>query len=103
MTQIAVFIKHRTLPGKRDEVRGVWEKHMAPAIAANPDHTAYFYCFDNADPDVICAFQQYASADAAKAFLQNNSYLAYLKEVEPLLSGSPEIASLAPVWSKAGA
>lgn len=55
------------------------------------------------DPDVICAFQQYASADAATAFLQNRSYLAYLGEAEPLLSGPPEITSLSPVWSKADA
>jgi len=103
MTQVAVFIRHRTLPGKREEVRSVWEKHMAPAISANPGHVAYFYCFDTADPDAICAFQQYASADAAKAFLQTSSYRAYLAEVESLLSGLPEVASLAPVWTKAGA
>ena len=48
MTSFALIVKHQTLPGKRDEVREVWEKHMAPAIAGNPGHTAYFYCFDNA-------------------------------------------------------
>jgi len=60
MSQTALIVKNKTLPGKRDEVRVVWEKHMAPAIAANPGHIAYFYCFDNSDPDAICAFQQYA-------------------------------------------
>ncbi len=62
MNSSAVIIKHKTQPGKRDELRQVWEKHMAPAIAANPGHLAYFYCFDNSDPDAICAFQQYSSA-----------------------------------------
>ncbi len=64
MTPFALIVKHKTQPGKRDEVREVWEKHMAPAISANPDHTAYFCCFDNDDPNSICAFQQYASAEA---------------------------------------
>lgn len=103
MTQVALFIKHKTLPGKRDEVRGVWEKHMAPAISANAGHTAYFYCFDNSDPDVICAFQQYANAEAAGEFLKTSSYLAYLQEVAQLLSGPPQITGLTPVWSKVGA
>ena len=67
---------------------------------ANPGHTAYFYCFDRADPDSICAFQQYASAEAAEAFLEHSSYAAYLKEVEPLLSGPPQLTALEPVWSK---
>jgi quinol monooxygenase YgiN len=80
----------------------VWEKHMAPAISANPAHIAYFYCFDNADPDSICAFQRYASAEAAQVFLKTSSYLAYLREVERLLSGAPQFTTLTPVWSKGG-
>lgn len=100
MSQIALFIKHTTLPGKRDEVQKVWEKHMAPAIAANPGHSAYFYCFDNSNVDSICAFQLYASAEASREFLKTDSYAAYLKEVEPLLSGPPQVTALTPMWSK---
>ena len=73
---------------------------MAPAIQANPGHLAYTYSFDNNDPDGICAFQLYASAAEAKAFLDHPNYLAYLKAVEPLLVGPPEIKSLSPQWIK---
>lgn len=100
MSQTALFINHRTLPGKRDEVQEVWEKHMAPAIATNPGHLAYFYCFDNSDPDSICAFQLYASVEASQEFLKTGSYAAYLKDVEPLLSGPPQVTALTPKWSK---
>lgn len=100
MSQVALFIRHKTMPGKRDEVRIVWEKHMAPAISANSGHVAYFYCFDNADPDSICAFQQYASIDAAQEFLKTRSYLEYLHDVEPLLAGPPHVTVLTPIWSK---
>ena len=34
MTPFALIVKHRTQAGKRDDVRKVWEKHMAPAISA---------------------------------------------------------------------
>jgi quinol monooxygenase YgiN len=100
MTSLALIIKHKTQPGKRDEVRKVWERHMAPAVSANPGHLAYFYCFDNADLDAIVAFQQYASAEAASDFLKTDSYAAYLQEVEPLLSGPPQVTALTPMWSK---
>ena len=100
MTSFALIVKHQTLPDKRDEVRKVWEKHMAPAIATNPGHTAYYYCFDNSDPDSIYAFQQYTNAEASQEFLKTDSYAAYLKEVEPLLAGPPQVTSLTPVWSK---
>lgn len=100
MTSLALIIKHKTQPGKRDEVRTVWERHMAPAVSANPGHLTYFYCFDNADPDAIVAFQQYVSAEAAGEFLKTDSYAAYLQEVEPLLSGPPQVTALTPMWSK---
>jgi quinol monooxygenase YgiN len=100
MTSLALIVKHKTKAGKRDEVRKVWEKHMAPAISANPGHITYFYCFDNADPDSIWAFQQYASAEASQEVLKTQSYAAYLKDVEPLLSGPPQVTALTPMWSK---
>lgn len=101
MTTFALIIKHKTQPGKRAEVQAIWEKHMAPAIAANPDHLAYFYCFDNSDADSICAFQQYSSIEASQDFLKTSSYVAYLNEVEPLLAGPPQVTALTPMWSKA--
>lgn len=55
----ALIIKHKMQPGKRDEVRTVWERRMEPVVSTNPGHTAYIYCFDNADPDSISAFQVY--------------------------------------------
>ena len=100
MTKIALFVKHKTKPGKRDEVRAVWERHMRPNIVSNPGHEAYFYCFDNNDTDSICAFQQYADLKSSLDFLKTDSYAAYLKEVEPLLLGPPEVISLTPVWIK---
>ncbi len=100
MTKIALLIKHKTLPGKRDAVRLVWERYMQSAIGANAAHEAYYYCFDNNDPDTICAFQVYTNAAAAEAFLQTESYAAYLHAVEPLLVGAPEVTSLLPMWVK---
>lgn len=73
---------------------------MPSAVAANPGHLAYFYCFDEQDADSICAFQLYESAAASQAFLQDPRYRAYLQEVEPLLAGPPQVTTLAPQWSK---
>jgi len=100
MTPFAILIKHKTQPGKRDEVLKVWMEHMAPAIATNPGHLSYTYCFDEGDPDSIYAFQEYASVEASREFLKTESYAAYFKNVEPLLSGPPEITALTPQWSK---
>lgn len=100
MSEHGVFLIHRTLPGRRDDVRSIWMEYMAPAVDANPDHLAYYYCFDHDDPDVIRVFQLYRNAEAATAFLQHESYVAYLAAVEPLLEGPPEVRSATPRWVK---
>lgn len=100
MTQIAVMIRHQTLPGKRNEVRAVWETHMAPAVSSNAGHLAYYYCLDDADPDAISAFQVYESPEASQQFLETEAYRRYVVAVEPLLSGPPQVTSLTPVWQK---
>lgn len=98
--QQAVFLIHRTLPGRRDDVRTVWMEHMSPAVEGNPGHLAYAYCLDRADDDVICVFQMYRSAAAAQEFLNHESYKEYLAVVEPLLTGPPEFHSATPAWTK---
>ncbi len=100
MTAHALFIVHRTAPGQRDAVRAVWEKHMAPAVASNDDHLAYYYCFDLEDADVLRVFQLYRNAAAAQQFLDHHNYAAYIGEVEGLLAGPPAVHSAEPKWQK---
>ena len=100
MSKAALFITHRTLPGKRDEVRRVWESHLQPNIAANAAHEAYFYCYDDNDPDTIVVFQQYADGASSQDFQAGPWYAAYVREVTPLLAGQPEIRAATPVWVK---
>jgi len=57
VSKTALFIKHKALPDKRDEVRRIWEKHLKSRIAANPTHEADFYRYDDNDADTICVFR----------------------------------------------
>jgi len=101
MTGRAIFITHRTVPGARSRVQAVWQRHLQPAIDANPGHLSYHYCFDVADSDVIRVFQLYTDPNAAADFLQSAAYAAYLGDVEPLLLGPPEVTAADQEWHKA--
>ena len=100
MIGYAVMVRHRVLPGRRDEVWEVWRRWMGPAVAENPGHLAYFYHFDEQDPDVIVAYQRYRDAEAAEAFLRTEAYASYTAEVEPLLAGPPVVTVLRTLWAK---
>lgn len=94
-----LLIEHRTLAGKRDEVRKIWETHMQPAIAANSGHEAYAYSFGQ-DDDVIAAFQVYTSQTEAEAFLKTPAYGEYLEASRPFLAGEPKVTVLDVHWLK---
>jgi len=100
MSTVALFIKHTAIPGQRDAVMRVWERHMRPAIARNEAHEAYYYCYSESDPDAIYVYQQYSDKSAAEAFLKLPHYATYLREVELLLAGPPEVAAATPMWTK---
>jgi quinol monooxygenase YgiN len=102
MSKTALFIKHKALPGKRDEVRRVWEKHLQRRIADGA-HEAYFYCYDDQDPDMICVFQLYGDPSGPKDFVRAPWYPAYEEEVGPLLTGESEFRSATPMWIKGAA
>lgn len=100
MSKTALFVRHQALPGQRDEVRRVWEKHVKPRAAANPAHEAYYFCFDSRAPDIICVFQLYSDVAAMQAFLQGAWYDEYLREVGEFVAVPPQITPADLIWSK---
>lgn len=99
---VSLFVTHRALPGRRDDVRTVWDEHLRPIIEANPDHLSYTYGYDALDPDVIRVAQTYRSAAAKEAFLSLPGYDRYLAAVLPLVATPPELTEVRPMWSKQG-
>jgi quinol monooxygenase YgiN len=100
MSKTALFIRHQAKPGKRDDVRRVWEKYVKPRATANPAHEAYYFCYDSKDADVICVFQLYTNETAMQEFLEGAWYADYLKEVGEFVSAPPQITPADLIWTK---
>ena len=100
MDEISLFIKVRTQPGMRDEVRAVWERHLKPRAEASDAQTVYLYTYDDSDPDVIHIFELYKDRAALGVNAEAPWFASYMAEVAPFLAGPPEVAMATPVWSK---
>lgn len=68
MSTKALYIRHKALPGKRDDVKRIWEKYARAYIDNAAGHVVYIYSFDDSDPDVVVAYQAHNGADAAEDF-----------------------------------
>src|SRR5688572_15430916 len=56
MATQALYIRHTAKPGKRDEVKRIWEKYARAYTEKTESQLASFYCYDNNDPDTIVVF-----------------------------------------------
>lgn len=100
MPKQAMFITTRTKPGRRDEVRRLYEEHLAPRATDNAAQELVVWCADQADPDVFHLFEIYRDAAAAEAAGQAPWFWEYLGLVAPLLEGQPEVRTATPSWAK---
>lgn len=100
MEQLALFIKTKAKPGKRDEVRSLWEVHLKPRAESNDAQEVYFYCYDDNDTDTLYIFEYYTDREVFEANAQEGWFAEYMKEVGPLLAEPPEVGITTPIWIK---
>lgn len=96
----AFYVRHKALPGKRDALRAVWEKYARGYIEAAGVQRAYFYCYDDEDPDTIVAFQLGTDRSGLADFTKQPWFPAYEAETAALLAGPSEYRSVTPIWVK---
>lgn len=100
MTKTALIIRHKALPGRRDALRAVWERHARDYVAASAGYAIYAYCEDQNDPDVIWAFQIHSNASSADQFTSQLWYAAYDAETKALLAEPSQFHAALPLWAK---
>lgn len=100
MSQITLSVKIKCQPGKRDEVRKIWEERVKPHAIGNENLLFSCYSFANEDPDTIVLFEVLDDAAVLTSLYQEEWFKAYLAAMGPLLAEPPQIFTGAPVWAK---
>ncbi len=100
MQKLAVIVKTKTKPGKRDEAYALWEAHLKSRAAANPAQETYFFCYDNDDEDTFHLFEVYNDPSSLAENAQSTWFASYMAEVFPLLDGPPAFSQATPKWIK---
>ena len=91
MAKVALFIKSKTKPGKRDDVRRLWEKHLKGRAEANPAQETYYFCYDNDDPDTFLLFEVYNDPAVMAENAQAEWFASYMEDVGPMMEGYPVV------------
>ena len=100
MDKLAVFVIAKAQPGKRDELRRLWEENIKPHTESNESQELCFYCYSNDDDDTICMFELFTDPAVVKADMGSDWFAAYMEKVRPLMAEPPRIVAAAPIWAK---
>ena len=100
MAKLTLIVTARTQPGRRDDVRALWDRHLRPRAEANQAQELYLFCEDADDADAFHLVEVYTDPGAAQENARAPWFADYMREVGPLLAGRPRMISARPVWAK---
>jgi quinol monooxygenase YgiN len=100
MSNSALYIRHKAKPGKRDDVRRVWEKYARDYVASSDGQLSYCYCYDDNDPDAIVVFQLAVDQTSGQDFVKQPWFADYERETAALLAEPSEFRPATPQWVK---
>jgi len=95
-----LILKVRAQPGKRDQLRALWDEHLRPRAEANAAQELYLYCYDTEDPDAVHIVEVYGDPAAMAQNAGAPWFSEYMRAAAPLIDGRPEMATAEPVWAK---
>jgi quinol monooxygenase YgiN len=100
MSKSATLVRHKAKPGKRDDVRRVWEKYARDYVAGSKGVLSVYYCYDDNDPDTVIVFQLAADQAVGQDFVKQPWFADYQQETTALVAGPPEVRTATPLWVK---
>ena len=100
MPKLALFIKVKAQPGKREEAKQLWEKHVKPHSEGEKALDISCYCYSLEDEDTICLFELISDPSVSEAVTQSDWFAVYQEKLKPLLAGPPEVITATPIWAK---
>jgi quinol monooxygenase YgiN len=89
-----------TKPGRRDDVRAAWDRHLRARVEASEAQELYLFCEDVDDPDVVRIVEVYNDLGAMAENARAPWFAAYIQETREYVDGHPSMARAEPVWAK---
>ena len=100
MGELAMIISTTTQPGRRADVRALYQHLMAPRAVENAAQRVVVWCDDQQDEDRFHLFEIYSDPAAMGANASAPWFAEYMTKAGPLLAGEPTVVMATTGWSK---
>ncbi|NND03980.1 MAG: hypothetical protein HKN91_14460 [Acidimicrobiia bacterium] len=100
MGDLAMIIKTKAQPGKRDELFELYNQILIPRAEENDSQEVVVWSADQHDPDTFYLFEIYSDGEAMGANAAAPWFAEYMAHAGPLLADEPEVGMATPRWSK---
>jgi quinol monooxygenase YgiN len=99
MAATAMIVRSRAKPGKREELRASWDKHLRAETESDPARLLYLYLYEADDPDAYVLVEVLAEG-ASPPPPDAPFFQRFMQEAAPLLDGMPAMQQTEVAWSK---
>jgi quinol monooxygenase YgiN len=99
-SKLAVMIRIKVQPGRRDQWRSLWDEHLRARAEANPAQELYLVVYDTADADVVHLIELYSDPAQMRRNADAKWFADYLGKAGLLLAEPPAMVTGRPVWAK---
>ncbi|HON76373.1 MAG TPA: hypothetical protein PKZ38_11595 [Dermatophilaceae bacterium] len=100
MSKVAMIVRSKAQPGKREEIRLAYEQRLAPRAEDNEAQELVLWAADEHDADAFYLVEVYRDRPAMEENGRAPWFFEYLGVVGPLLDGQPEVMTATPTWAK---
>lgn len=100
MNKLALFIKVKAQPGKREQVWQLWKELVKPHVEESDRLEVNCYCYDADNPDTICLFEIFSDVSDFETANRSEWFAKYQERVKPFIAAPTEVVFAKPIWAK---
>lgn len=100
MRKTAILIDITTKPGRRSDLRRLWDQHLRGRVEASAAQELYLVIEDEADPDVLHFVEIYNDEQEMQRNASAPWFSDYMAAASELLARTPSVRQGEPVWAK---
>ena len=100
MSKRLTFVRQKAKPGKRDELRRVWEKYVREYANGSNGYLSVYYGYDDNDPETAIVVSLTADQSSSQEFAMQPWVADYQRETAALLDGPAEVHTATPQYVK---
>ncbi len=98
MEKFAIYVSFKAKPGRREEIKAVYDKHVRPHIEIGEHLLSCVSSYSLEDEDTLCLFELHSTPGLLEKAQELPWFKQYMTELDDILVEKPIFTPMAPIY-----